>query len=569
MRVRTRRFVLGLFSCCLVLLILWYQREYNGDDIGHVYVNQGCSRIYFEKYDTTILGQDIGGATYFFLPSYIRLSSVDYDAMGLAIFKENGDILRRPDINTVECVLVGKTPQDSVSYRVGFFRSNNLNTIEIELKDQNVDGISREAYTPAEIRVRTPEGRIEHLSQQSLIKGRGNTTWEYEKKPYDIKLERKVSIAGMGASDEWTLLANALDPVCLRNRLAFDVAGLMDMEYVTESEWADLYIDNEYMGNYLICHEVSDAPGGWFLLEQNATAPKKERYTFRVPSGLSITIKSPGSERITEEDKKEIESFTLMTDDAITNHMPEAQYENIDRYSFARRFLVDEISLNADIDFSSHFYYKKPENEIMFAGPCWDYDKAFGCSRRRDWNDTILSGDPSYIGWDMRLTSDEIYIKYLNQTFEQYYGELCTVLPENIDKYYKRIRDSVEMDRIRWNRGPSRMYKDSSNDVRYMKLFVLGRLKHLSEEYGGNPDESQLLLENQSSHKVTLKNDIGEEIIHVKDGTLLREADLPAYDSEIYSGWFFDFDGRYEKVTGFVPIYEDVDITLQKNNENQ
>lgn len=563
-----RGLVLGAFSCCLFMLILWSRRINDRDDIGRVYIEQGYSEIYFEKQDTKIKGQDIGGATFFFLPSYIRLSSVYYDTTGLAIFQENGDILVQPNLNTVESVLVGKSPQDSVSYRVGFFNSNNLNTIEIELKDQSVDELSRDAYAYAEIRVRTPKGRIEYLSQQALIKGRGNTTWEYEKKPYDIKFGKKVSIAGMGASDEWTLLANALDPTCLRNRMAFDVAELLDMEYVTESEWIDLYIDNEYRGNFLACHEVSEAPEGWFLLEQHATAPKRERYTFRVPSGLPITVKSPNSKKITEEDKKEIESFTRLTDDAIMNHMPDAQYKNIDRYSFVRRFLVDEISLNADMDFSSHFYYKKPEAEVMFAGPCWDYDKAFGCSRRRDWNDTILRRESSYVIWDISLTSDEIYKDYLHKTFEEYHDSLYTVLLENIDQYYEKIRASVEMDRIRWNRGPSRLYENNSNDVRYLKLFLNKRINHLAEEYEDHPDIRQILLENRSTHKITLKNDIEEKTINVKDGTLLSEADLPAYDSNIYSGWFFDFDGRYEKVTEFIPIYEDMDIVLQHNSEN-
>lgn len=42
------------------------------------------------------------------------------------------------------------------------------------------------------------------------IKGRGNMSWSYSKKPYKIKLNSKVDMFGMGKNKHWVLLANFL-----------------------------------------------------------------------------------------------------------------------------------------------------------------------------------------------------------------------------------------------------------------------------------------------------------------------------------------------------------------------
>ena len=41
----------------------------------------------------------------------------------------------------------------------------------------------------------------------------------------------------------------------MKNQIAYDLSRIFGMEYTTESEWVDLYINGEYMGNYQVCHE--------------------------------------------------------------------------------------------------------------------------------------------------------------------------------------------------------------------------------------------------------------------------------------------------------------------------
>ncbi len=111
-------------SVFLVLLVLWAEGIRDSGDIGYLSLNPGNGSIHFGKYDTTIQGDDIDGAFYFFLPSYINLSSLDYSNSKLSLISDNGLLLERPDIDTVESVFVGGNGRELIKYNVGFLRGN-------------------------------------------------------------------------------------------------------------------------------------------------------------------------------------------------------------------------------------------------------------------------------------------------------------------------------------------------------------------------------------------------------------------------------------------------------------
>jgi len=54
------------------------------------------------------------------------------------------------------------------------------------------------------------------------IRGRGNSTWTAEKKPYKIKLDKKTDLLGQGKDEKnkhCVLIANQLDPTLVKDRL--------------------------------------------------------------------------------------------------------------------------------------------------------------------------------------------------------------------------------------------------------------------------------------------------------------------------------------------------------------
>lgn len=92
------------------------------------------------------------------------------------------------------------------------------------------------------------------------IRGRGNTTWGYDKKPYKIKLDAKTDLFGFGKNKHWVLLANYTDESHMRNTLSYNLSGEMGMPYM-QSVHVDLILNGKYAGTYQFCEQVKIAGG--------------------------------------------------------------------------------------------------------------------------------------------------------------------------------------------------------------------------------------------------------------------------------------------------------------------
>ncbi len=98
------------------------------------------------------------------------------------------------------------------------------------------------------------------------VKGRGNTTWKFNKKPYAIKLSSKEKVLGMPKHKRWVLLANAIDMSMMRNIVGFEIAKIVfNRNGVANSQgnvWTprghsvELVLNGEHKGNYLLCEQI-------------------------------------------------------------------------------------------------------------------------------------------------------------------------------------------------------------------------------------------------------------------------------------------------------------------------
>lgn len=91
------------------------------------------------------------------------------------------------------------------------------------------------------------------------IKGRGNSTWSQAKKPYQIKLDSKNDLLGLGKSRNWILLTNIFDDSVLRNDTAFFIEKMLDERYALNGEYVELYVDNEYVGLYYLTRSCASS----------------------------------------------------------------------------------------------------------------------------------------------------------------------------------------------------------------------------------------------------------------------------------------------------------------------
>lgn len=138
-------------------------------------------------------------------------------------------------------------------------------------------------------------------------------------------------------------------------------------------------VETDYMKGYDYSLGDNLIPKGGYLIEKNIDVRyKRKDCGFKINDDY-FTIKSPGNASLDEVDY--IRDYILSVDASIHGRVSERS-RMVDEYSFARQYLISQISLNPDAEITSWYFYKKPNSETIYAGPCWDFDGAFG-----EWSD--------------------------------------------------------------------------------------------------------------------------------------------------------------------------------------
>ena len=106
------------------------------------------------------------------------------------------------------------------------------------------------------------EGEKKTLEAEGVrVKGRGNTTWEQVKKPFQIKFTKKTNVLGVASNKKWVLLANFFDTSLMRNDVAMLLAETLEIDYNVRGEFIDLYFDGKYEGLYYLLPSVEISRG--------------------------------------------------------------------------------------------------------------------------------------------------------------------------------------------------------------------------------------------------------------------------------------------------------------------
>jgi spore coat protein CotH len=133
---------------------------------------------------------------------------------------------------------------------------HNIPTISIET-DEYVDEIpSKEYYLTGKVSM-AGYGNYDDLKSTAVnIKGRGNSTWYYDKKPYRLKFDKKISICGLTKAKNYVLLANYIDPTLMRNAVALKIAQLLGISYTNHCIPVNLILNGKYRGSYMLTEKV-------------------------------------------------------------------------------------------------------------------------------------------------------------------------------------------------------------------------------------------------------------------------------------------------------------------------
>lgn len=114
--------------------------------------------------------------------------------------------------------------------------------------------------------IEMPDGTID-CQTDIQIKGRGNATWGYPKRPYALKFPDGKKVLGMPSHKRWVLLANWKDRTLLRNDAAFwlsrQVSDVIEKEresssfpYTVKGKFVELEINGQHRGNYYLCEQI-------------------------------------------------------------------------------------------------------------------------------------------------------------------------------------------------------------------------------------------------------------------------------------------------------------------------
>lgn len=563
--------------------------------------------------EETIKGWEKDGIIYFFLPSYADADKITLSA-GLK-WAHTDKAKTALQYDTVqELLFCGPEGDIQASTKICLKHSANLHTIFLSLESGSLESITKDAYVGTHVRVITPNGDIAYDEPGNLIKGRGNSTWKLEKKPYFLKLAKKTGLCGMKPDKKWVLIANAGEATKISNKLFYDFSKDAGLSFSTDCEWADLYINGEYRGNYLVCEKIdvgtnrldigdlekendliyetcepyaeesirgylttpSDNPpdiSGGYIIEKDVTIADSP-CGFLTEEQNSFVITSP--ENASMEETAYIRDIFQNIENLLRQRNAEVlQY--IDADSFARRFLIEETALNSDAFITSCYFYKKRGDDKIYAGPIWDFDSVLGESDSVDREEmgnvwlnydetTVLSmsknrATTAALSWDEQLYELPEYQSILKASYIELLPQLETLLYEKIDLYADQVRQSVLLDSFRWNYAQNQAghYASFDNNIRYLKFFLAKRINFLNRRFGLEAFAYEYAV--ADTHSITCV--IGEQrtVISVPDGSLLTPDMLPQYDARKYSCWIYERDRT--PLSAYLPVYEDMTLYLQ------
>ena len=247
-------------------------------------------------------------------------------------------------------------------------------------------------------------GELNGTYAEVQMKGRGNSTWGYEKKPYAIKLDKKAEVLGMPKHKRWVLLANYLDITCLRNDVSFEIARrLPGLAWTPRGKFVDLVLNGRMVGNYYLCEQIKVdvnrvniteiAPTdigeytktGGYIFELDSYFDEafkfKTKYFYNYYSdsswkqGLPVQFKDP-DEDIATAQFNYVQDYFNSIEEILLNGNPykEDVFDYIDMDSFIDWWLVQELSHNKEPKHPKSSYMYKDRGGKLFAGPVWDFD---------------------------------------------------------------------------------------------------------------------------------------------------------------------------------------------------
>ena len=442
------------------------------------------------------------GEYYVFLPAYAQQAEVTvrtnpgYEMrIGNRVLTDGTDCSQFPLGQRLD--LFYDTADHEPDNAVTFLQAEHVGTVFIDVHSGSMDYIHREKGNRegGSIRVYDGDGRLWHTGDLESVRGRGNATWLWEKKPYSLTLDSPADLLGMGEAEEWILLSNAPDPSHLRNKIAYDLAAEVGLAYSPECQWVDLYLNGEYAGLYLLTERneihpqrISVGAENFLVSMELEERLQKQKYPYiKTERGTVLRIHQSDLLHSSIRQIWESAENAIFAEDGKDPVTEKAWTELIDLDSWAKKYLLEEILGNYDAgSVSQYFYYDKASGKIQ-AGPVWDMDTSMGGDFWIGRPNEILAGREHL--WTAEdsplfhaLLQKEVFRERVAELFREVYqpavDRLCR---EKLDDYAMQTAASAQMNRERW---PDISPKPNPEEIR---SYLTDRMVFL-ETYLENPE---------------------------------------------------------------------------------
>lgn len=418
------------------------------------------------------------------------------------------------------------------------------------------------------------------------IRGRGNTSWDADKKPYKIKLDKKASLLGMGRNKHWALLANAYDPTLVRNRITYWLGHEFGLAYTPSCYPVDVFMEGEYLGSYYLSETIRVDNNRVEIdeLEEGDTDPDV------ITGGYLVQfLQDPGSASTFTTDKDvdlqnvspnfDVEDGGYENDaqrDYIRTYIQEAEYaahereiadpndpsgyraldvrDYVDIDSAARYWLMSKLSANMDAyGTGSTYFYKTRDTDVpgkIFWGPLWDFDYAWDYAGEEAGVDNDYNRDTPLMVAMMTDHRDDSMPARVRALWPQLRSATMSIIEKDglLDQYREELRVSRDQSK--------QQYKDEDGNL----IDFDESIERLRKWIAARVDFMDALVKDIDHYacRACYKNDENDQhprvYCYIAGESASDQIEAPQKDGQLFLGWFSEDGDKASEV----PIDHDV-----------
>lgn len=296
------------------------------------------------------------------------------------------------------------------------------------------------------------------------IKGRGNSTWMYPKKPYAIKLDKKAAVLGMPKHKRWCLLANYKDRTILRNDVVNEISHRMSgFDWAPHGEYVDVVFNGSFVGNYYLCEQIKidenrvnvfemttediggTAVTGGYLLELDTNFDEINKFRTSIRN-LPVNFKEPDEKVLQPQQFEYVKNLFNNIESILYG---EAVYDFdeigdiIDYDSFIDYWILYELVQNGEIYNPKSCYAYKDRSGKLHMGPAWDFDM---CLQTLYYERGLTLKNTVWYGG---LFKNQSFVDLVKRRWNEHKSVLQTI-PDYIDTRFSEIEESADINSKIW-----------------------------------------------------------------------------------------------------------------------